>query len=127
MKGFQRTRTKAQNLTEIVFKQDGFLTGLNLDAPKSDVGDTQLTALKNAIPYRDRIDARGGIKPQTEYLRKGFNEILASHVTLIDRHCRTSLKEVTELEHSERKSLTTIVDIYSKLEKNVSGKLQKAI
>ena len=67
IKGFKRTRTKAQDLTEIVYKQDGFLTGLNLDAPKSDVGNTQLTVAKNVIPYRDRVEARGGIKPLMGY------------------------------------------------------------
>jgi hypothetical protein len=67
MKGTQRTRTRAQNLAEIVQKQGGFLTGLNTDSPKSDVGDTQVTVLENAIPFRDRIDARGGLKPTTKY------------------------------------------------------------
>jgi hypothetical protein len=71
MRGYQRTRTKAQDLVEIAKKQDGFLSGLNLDMPKVDVGDTQLTVLKNAIPYRDRVEARGGIKPQNQYKIKG--------------------------------------------------------
>jgi len=56
-----------------------------------------------------------------EYLRKGFNEILASHITLIDRHCRNSAKELMDFDQSERKSIKTVADIYSKLEKNVSG------
>ena len=77
MKGAQRTRTRAQNLAEIVQKQGGFLTGLNQDSPKSDVGDTQLTVLKNAIPFRDRIDARGGLKPTTKYKEEAtFDEAI---------------------------------------------------
>jgi len=56
-----------------------------------------------------------------EYLRKGFNEILASHITLIDRHCHSSSKEIVELDESARKTIKAIVDVYSKLEKNVSG------
>jgi hypothetical protein len=67
MKGSQTTRTKAQNITEVVFKQNGFLSGLNEDMPKSDVGDTQLTIAKNVIPYRDRVEARGGVKPIIDY------------------------------------------------------------
>jgi hypothetical protein len=70
IKGFQRTRTKPQNLREIVQSQDGFLGGMNKDLPKSDVGDTQVTGLRNCLPFRDRIEARGGIKPQTAYLKK---------------------------------------------------------
>lgn len=56
-----------------------------------------------------------------EYLRKGFNETLASHITLIDRHCRNSAKEITEFDQNEQKSINTVVDIFSKLEKNVTG------
>ena len=74
MKGFQRTRTKAQDLTEIVSKQDGFLGGLNSDNPKSEVGDTQVTVLNNAIPFRDRIEARAGIKPLTGYVITGEDD-----------------------------------------------------
>ncbi|MCP3681112.1 MAG: hypothetical protein GY861_00340, partial [bacterium] len=77
IKGFERTRTKAQNSREIIQSQGGFLGGLNTDLPKSDVGDTQLPVLKNCLPFRDRVEARGGIKPQTNYpLRSGDNGVL---------------------------------------------------
>lgn len=68
MRGYQTSRTKAQDLVEIRETQNGFLSGLNLDLPKSDVGDTQVTFLKNAIAFRDRIESRGGLKPSTDYL-----------------------------------------------------------
>jgi hypothetical protein len=67
MKGYKKYRTKPQDLTEIAIKQEGFLSGLNADSPKSDVGSTQLTALENAITFRDRVEARGGLKPTTKW------------------------------------------------------------
>lgn len=60
-----------------------------------------------------------------EYLRKGFNEILSSHITLIDRHCRNSAKEIAKFNQSEQKTIDTVVDIYSTLEKNVSGTVEE--
>ena len=60
-----------------------------------------------------------------EYLRKGFNEILSSHVTLIDRHCRNSAKEIAEYDEDDQKSIDTVLEIYSKLEKNVSGTISE--
>jgi len=67
MKGYQKTNTRAQDLTEIVYKQNGFLSGLNADNPKSEVGDTQVPVLENLIPYRDRLEARGGLKPNSSF------------------------------------------------------------
>ncbi len=60
-----------------------------------------------------------------EYLRKGFNEILSSHITLIDRHCKNSAKEITEFKQSEQKTIDAVVDIYSTLEKNISGTVEE--
>lgn len=74
MRGIQNTHTKSQDLREIIRTQDGFLTGWNNDNPKSDVGETQLTVLENCIPFRDRLEPRGGLKPQTAYLKKGSPE-----------------------------------------------------
>lgn len=68
MRGYQTTRTKAQDLTEIKESQGGFLSALNLDMPKSDVGDTQLTLLDNAVAFRERVEARGGLLPNTDHL-----------------------------------------------------------
>lgn len=60
-----------------------------------------------------------------EYLRKGFNEILSSHVTLIDRHCQNSAREIAEYDEDDQKSIDTVLEIYSKLEKNVSGTISE--
>ncbi len=60
-----------------------------------------------------------------EYLRRGFNEILASHITLIDRHCKNSAKDIAEFKQSEQKTVDAVVDIYSTLEKNVSATVEE--
>jgi len=67
MQGEGRIRTKPQDLAEIKQSQGGFLSALNKDVPKSDVGETQLTEAKNVVCFRDRVEARGGLKPTTEY------------------------------------------------------------
>lgn len=73
MQGYQTTRTKAQDLTEIKDSQDGFLGGMNLDSPKSDIGPTQLSLLENLIPFRDRLESRGGLRPNTDYVFSNSN------------------------------------------------------
>jgi len=73
-KGYHKNRTKSQNLREIVQSQSGFLGGLNLDNPKSDVGETQVTVLKNMLPFRDRIEARGGLKTALGLAPSGSDE-----------------------------------------------------
>jgi len=60
-----------------------------------------------------------------EYLREGFNGVLSSHITLIDRHCQNSAKEIADLDQRQQKSINAVVEIYSKLEKNVSGTISE--
>lgn len=60
-----------------------------------------------------------------EYLRRGFNEILASHITLIDRHCRNSAKEIAEFNETEEKSADVVIDIFTSLEKKVAGPIEE--
>jgi len=96
MKGYQDTKTKAQNLTEIVQSQNGFLSGLNADDPKSKVGDTQVTVLENIIPYRNRLEGRGGIKPNKSYYNAesyGYGVVNNSFVDRIYDHGNTFYDE----------------------------------
>ena len=122
---WERTREKAEKINDprlsvsrIQEIRDNFL---------SDVANPNFRFLSQSLVSKDyeRTKQHAGLLNgssfQYEYLRKGFNEILASHVTLINRHCQSSSKEVAEFNQSENKPIKTVVDIYSTLEKNVSG------
>ena len=122
---WERTREKAGRINDprlsvsrIQEIRDNFL---------SDIANPNFRFLSQSLVSKDyeRTKQHAGLLNgssfQYEYLRKGFNEILASHVTLINRHCQSSSKEVAEFDQSENKPIKTIVDIYSRLEKNVSG------
>ena len=60
--GLFRKRTRAQNDREITSKQDGFLGGMNLDNPSSEIDETEVVLLDNLIPYRSYLKSRSGTK-----------------------------------------------------------------
>lgn len=59
-----RFKTQQQADREIRRQQSGYLTGMNLDLPRSEINDTQVADLDNLIPFRTHLETR----PGTEYL-----------------------------------------------------------
>jgi len=126
---WERTRAKAEKINDprlsanrIQEVRDNFL---------SDTATPNFRFLSQSLVSKDYERTKqhaallNGSSFPYEYLRKGFNETLSSHVTLINRHCQSSSNEVVEFDHSENKPINTIVDIYSRLEKNVSGTISE--
>lgn len=122
---WERTRAKAGKINDprlsvnrIQEIRDNFL---------SDIATPNFRFLSQSLVSKDYERTKqhaallNGSSFSYEYLRKGFNEILTSHVTLINRHCKNSSQEIAEFDQSESKPIKTIIDVYSKLEKNVSG------
>lgn len=122
---WERTKEKAEKINDprlstnrIQEIRDNFL---------SDIASPNFRFLSQSLVSKDYERTKqhaallNGSSFAYEYLRKGFNEILASHITLIDRHCRNSAKEISDFDQAEQKAINTVVEIYSKLEKNVSG------
>lgn len=118
------TRINDPRLSDIKIKEmrDSFL---------SDIASPNFRFLSQSLVSKDYERTKqhaallNGSSFSYEYLRKGFNEILSSHITLIDRHCRNSAKEIAEFNQSEQKTINTVVGIYSTLEKNVSGPVEE--
>lgn len=59
--GLFRKRTRAQNDREVVAKQSGFLGGMNLDNPSSEIDETEVVLLDNLIPFRSYLKSRSGV------------------------------------------------------------------
>lgn len=60
MPSYLKDYTKAQSTRPIVVKQEGFITGMNLSAPRRDLESTALAYCENFIPKRSRLDPRSG-------------------------------------------------------------------
>jgi len=105
------------SLTKVQEVRDNFL---------SDIASPNFRFLSQSLVSKDYERTRqhaallNGSSFSYEYLRKGFNEVLASHVTLIDRHCQTASKEAVDFEHSTNRSPQAVVNIYAKLDKSIS-------
>lgn len=59
-----RFKTQQQADREIRREQSGFLTGMNLDLPRSEINETQVADSYNLIPFRTHVESR----PGTEYI-----------------------------------------------------------
>lgn len=59
-----RFKTQQQADREIRKEQSGFLTGMNLDLPRSEINETQVADSHNFIPFRTHVETR----PGTEYI-----------------------------------------------------------
>jgi len=55
-----RYKTQQQADREVRRAQSGFLTGQNLDLPRSEINETQVCLLDNALPYRTHLEGRAG-------------------------------------------------------------------
>ena len=60
--GLFRRRTRAQNDRGILAKQSGFLGGMNIDNPPSEIDETEVAILDNMIPFRSYLKSRSGVK-----------------------------------------------------------------
>jgi hypothetical protein len=60
--GLFRRRTRAQNDRGILAKQSGFLGGMNIDNPPSEIDETEVALLDNMIPFRSYTKSRSGVK-----------------------------------------------------------------
>lgn len=58
--GFKRRLSRAQGDRYIQVEQNGFLGGMNLDKPSSEIDATELSNLENVIAYRTHLEARPG-------------------------------------------------------------------
>lgn len=60
MPSYLKDYTKAQATRPINVRQEGFITGMNLSAPRRDLEATALAYCENFIPKRSRLDPRSG-------------------------------------------------------------------
>lgn len=60
--GLFRRKTRAQNDRGVLAKQSGFLGGMNLDNPASEIDETEVAHLDNLIPFRSYVKTRSGVK-----------------------------------------------------------------
>lgn len=60
--GYLRRMTGPQGDRFIEAKQEGFLGGLNLDVPSSEIDATEMADVKNVIMYRSHLESRPGVK-----------------------------------------------------------------
>jgi hypothetical protein len=61
MKGYLRRSTRPENDRTIRVSQSGFLGGMNLDVPASEINATELSNLENLIPFRTHLECRSGV------------------------------------------------------------------
>lgn len=57
-----RRDSQAQGDRPILAKQSGFLGGMNLDIPSSEIDFSECSLLENLIPFRTHLEARPGIE-----------------------------------------------------------------
>lgn len=56
-----RIKTRRQGDVEMQATQDGFLGGMNMDVPASEIDGTECAELYNYIPYRTHLETRPGV------------------------------------------------------------------
>ena len=55
-----RNKSQQQADREIRRQQSGFLGGVNLDLPRSEINDTQVCNSNNIVSYRTHVETRAG-------------------------------------------------------------------
>jgi len=91
-----------------------------------DVTAPNLTFIAQSLASKDyertgkHSSLLNGSSLPSETLRDGFNRVLSSRVALINRHCKNADKEIAALKKRTKRSIESMVNIYTKLEKDVS-------